>query len=260
MSLSASHIDLHIGSRQILFDVTFTARSGAFTAICGPNGSGKSTLLKALTAELPAEGDIQLNGWSLDRYRPWQLASLRAVLPQSVTLAFPFSVIEVVRLGLGAGPYAAEAEIAHEALARVDLDGYAQRSYQLLSGGEQQRVQLARVLAQVWHPRTETGARWLLLDEPVSSLDIAHQLTVMDIARDFARAGGGVVAVMHDLNLTAMYADHIHMMAGGRTAASGPPAEVLTDATLSQVYGCTLRTRIAPPDGGVYVLPQAASR
>jgi len=258
MTMHADHISLTIGKKQILNDVCFTARPGEVSAIVGPNGSGKSTLLKAMVGELPCDGDLTLNGRSLQGYKPWELSSLRGVLPQATTLAFPFTVLEVVRLGLAAGIDANHPDRPFEALARVDLDGYAGRLYQELSGGEQQRVQLARVLAQVGQPRRDGHPCWLFLDEPVSSLDIAHQLTVMDLAREFAQGGGGVIAVMHDLNLTAMYADHVHVMAAGHTAGAGPVAEVLTDARLSDVYGCPLRTGIVPPDVGVFVLPQTA--
>jgi iron complex transport system ATP-binding protein len=258
MTLHADQLSLTIGKKQILRDVSFTARAGEVSAIVGPNGSGKSTLLKALVAELPSTGDITLNGRALQDYKPWELASLRAVLPQATVLAFPFTVLEVVRLGLAAGPDANNPELPFEMLSRVDLDGYAGRYYQELSGGEQQRVQLARVLVQVGRPMRDGHPCWLFLDEPVSSLDIAHQLTVMEIARQFASDGGGVIAVMHDLNLTAMYADHVHVMAEGQTAGAGSVATVLTDARLSQVYGCPLRTGVVPADVGVFVLPQTA--
>lgn len=258
MSLVAQNLTLTLGKKQILKEVSFTAAPGAVTAIVGPNGSGKSTLLKALVGEHVTEGEITLNGRALGSYRPWELAALRAVLPQATVLAFPFTVLEVVRLGLAAGPDAARPELAHEALALVDLDGYAARSYQDLSGGEQQRVQLARVLVQVWQPLREGTPRWLFLDEPVSSLDIAHQLTVMSLARRFAQRGGGVIAVMHDLNLTAMFADRVHVMSKGQSAGAGPVAEVLTDRCLNDVYGCSLRISTVPKDAGLFVLPQTA--
>src|SRR5690606_21651506 len=127
---------------------------------------------------------------------------------------FPFTVREVVELGLLDGPGLLRHEDrAAQALAAVDLTGFAGRFYQELSGGEQQRVQLARVLCQVWDPVGEDDPRFLLLDEPVSSLDISHQLTIMRLARRFADRGGGVVAIMHDLNLTAMFADHVTILA-----------------------------------------------
>lgn len=111
---------------------------------------------------------------------------------------------------------------------------------------------------QVWQPVDATGPRWLLLDEPVSSLDIAHQLTVMRLAADYARRGGGVVAVMHDLNLTALFAQRLILLGGGRVLHQGTPPEVLTDSLLSQAYGCRLRVNTVP-EHGIWVLPHAAA-
>ena len=261
--IEARKVSIAIGRRRIVTDVDFTARPGEVTAIVGPNGSGKTTLLKALAGELSCEGRIAINGRDLAGMKPAEAAALRAVLPQTTSLAFPFTVREIVRLGLlggRSGALAGEAErLPERALAKVDLDGFAGRFYQELSGGEQQRVQLARVLCQVWAPVLEGVPRYLLLDEPVSSLDIRHQLTIMDIARDFARRGGGVVAVLHDLNLTAMYADRIHVMHGGRLAASGVPDEVLVDSLLEKVFGCNLKVGAVPPAGAPFILPQSAA-
>lgn len=261
--IEARNLDVSIAGKSILAGVDFTARPGEVTAIVGPNGSGKTTLLKALSGELPYRGRVAVNGRDLAAMRPAEAASLRAVLPQATSLAFPFTVREIVRLGLLGGRSGAPAgeleRLPERALASVDLDGFAGRFYQELSGGEQQRVQLARVLCQVWTPVLDGVPRYLLLDEPVSSLDIRHQLAIMDIARDFARRGGGVVAVLHDLNLTAMYGGRIFMMHGGRLAASGAPGEVLVDSLLEKVFGCRLRVGAVPPGGAPFVLPQSAA-
>jgi iron complex transport system ATP-binding protein len=259
MSLIAENISASYGKRAALRSVGLTARPGEVTAIVGPNGSGKSTLLGAITASLPFTGRVRLNGQDVAGMKPWELAAQRAVLPQASRLAFPFTVLEVVRLGLQAGTSGDRPQVPMQALARVGLAHYASRTFQDLSGGEAQRVMLARVLAQVWDPVDGGRPRWLLLDEPVSSLDIAHQLQVMEIAREFARAGGGVIAVMHDLNLTALYADHVAVLAEGQRLAFGTPAEVLTDDTLSRAYGCTLRVSAPPPPGLPYILPHAAT-
>lgn len=159
--------------------------------------------------------------------------------------------------GRPGGPAAAGA--ARQALAAVGLAGFERRIVADLSGGEQQRVHLARALAQVEGGGANGGGepRWLLLDEPVASLDFAHQLQVMRLARAFADRGGGVIAVMHALNLTAMFADRVLLMAAGAVLAEGSPAAVMTDRRLSEAYGCPLRVGIAPPIGP-YVLPQAA--
>ena len=129
----------------------------------------------------------------------------------------------MVRVGHQAGPHGADPDVPHQALRAVGLPGFEHRFYQDLSGGEQQRVQLARVLAQIWKPVRGGQPCWLFLDEPVASLDIGHQLGIMSLARDFARRGGGVVAVMHDLNLTAMFADKVAIMKEGAFIAAGTP-------------------------------------
>ncbi|WP_306151314.1 heme ABC transporter ATP-binding protein [Roseovarius sp. MMSF_3281] len=259
MSLIAEDIRVFYGKHEALRGVSLTALPGEVTAIVGPNGSGKSTLLGAITASLPFRGKVSLNGKDIGSMKPWELAAQRAVLPQASRLAFPFTVIEVIRLGLQSGTAGDRPEVPMQALARVGLAHYANRTFQELSGGEAQRVMLARVLAQVWAPVEDGQPRWLLLDEPVSSLDIAHQLQVMEIARDFARAGGGVIAVMHDLNLTALFAERVAVLAEGQRLALGAPGDVLNDDILSRAYGCALRVSAPPPSGIPYILPHAAT-
>lgn len=258
MSLEAQGVGVALDRRMVVRDATLLAQAGAVTAIVGPNGSGKTTLMRALSGELPVSGSVTLNGRDLARARPAELAAMRAVLAQATPLAFPFTVAEVVRLGVEATGRARDPGHAiAEALARVDLAGYGGRLFQMLSGGEQQRVHLARVLAQAGAAAGPDGPRWLLLDEPVSSLDIGHQLMVMRIAADHARAGGGVVAVMHDLNLTAAFADQVVMMQCGRIVAAGDPGTVLTSEHLCAAYNCPLRVNVAPRSG-VFVLPHSA--
>ncbi len=259
MSLTARGITVAYGRKTVLHGVNFTARAGEVTAIVGPNGSGKTTLMRALTGEVPHAGIVEICGQDAARAPGWQLAARRAVLPQASALAFPFTVIEVVRMGLMRGVHGEDASLPARALARVGLAGYEGRFFQELSGGEQQRAHLARVLAQVWEPLGADGPRWLLLDEPVSSLDIAHQIEVMEIAARYANAGGGVVAVMHDLNLTAVYADRVALMSDGRLRAEGSPTAVMTDAILSEVYGCQVRVGVAPDDARPFVLPHCAA-
>lgn len=255
--LEARGISVKLGRSQILQKVDFTATSGKVTAIVGPNGSGKTTLLRAMTGEVRHAGEVRINGRDVDSLQPWELAAIRAVQPQSSSIAFPFTVLEIVRLGLSAGLSAADSAVPLLALEAVGLAGFAGRMYQDLSGGEQQRVQLARVITQVWEPVVDGAPRWLILDEPVASLDIGHQFTVMDLARGYAARGGGVVAVMHDLNLTAMFADHVVLMEAGQVAATGTPAEVLTDETLARTYGCPIPVNTPPPLNVPYLLPQA---
>lgn len=252
--LNARDICADYNRKAVLRQVCFNARPGQITSIVGPSGAGKSTLLKVLTGDHAFAGTVRLEGRDIAAIPLRELARIRAVLPQSTPLAFPFTVIEVVRLGLVNHP--GQDHIARRALARVGLAGFEGRYYQELSGGEQQRVQLARVLSQVWEPvGTDGTARWLFMDEPVSSLDIAHQLQVMALAREFADRGGGVVMVMHDLNLTAMSADSVALLREGRLIVQACPEEVYRDDILGEAYGCRLEVGKTPVRGA-FVLPQ----
>ncbi|SFR12716.1 heme ABC transporter ATP-binding protein [Poseidonocella sedimentorum] len=256
--IEARDLRVTLARREILRGADIIARAGEVTCIVGPNGSGKTTLLRALTGEIKAEGEIRLDGQPLDRLSPTDLATRRAVLPQAARIAFPFTVLEVVRLGLLASPEPDEA-LPAAALAAVGLAGFEGRFYHALSGGEQQRCQLARVLVQGWEPVVAGRPRWLFLDEPVAALDIGHQLAVMRIAEDYAARGGGVVAVMHDLNLTAMFARSVALVEAGRITAQGSASEVLTTERLSRAYGCHLPVG-AVPEGGdrPFLLPHGA--
>ena len=261
--IEGRNISVWLARKQVVDTIDLTALPGELTAIVGPNGSGKTTLVRALCNELPCRGTITLNGKNLATMPPAEQAALRAVLPQETNLSFPFTVLEIVKLGLIGGYAGVRQDIVQSlpgrALAAVDLAGFSSRFYQELSGGERQRVQLARVLCQVWEPVVDGKPRYLFLDEPVSSLDIKHQLTIMNIARDFARRGGGVIAILHDLNLTAMYADKVLVMQRGRRLAFGPPDSIFDDELIRQTYDCHLRVGVVPSGGVPFVLPQSVA-
>ncbi len=254
--LEIADLSASLGRRKVLHGISLTARPGEMLAICGPNGAGKSTLLRAALGEIASEGRIVLNGRAVGQVKPAEMARLRAVLPQDTQVAFAFTVAEIVAMGQEAGDFGADPGLIQRALAAVGLQDHAARSFQTLSGGERQRSHLARALAQVWQPVGPDGPRWLFLDEPVASLDLGHQLQVMRLARDYANRGGGVVAVMHDLNLSAMFADRMAFVIDGRLVADGPPHEVMTAALLEQAYGCRVALNTAPDDGPWFV-PQA---
>lgn len=256
--LQVRDVGLRIGGKEILREVSLSARSGSVTAVIGPNGSGKSSLLRAITGEADYSGTVELEGLSVKGHNRLELALRRAVLAQHSSVAFPLSVHEVVRLGLSVRAAEVGGYTVETALAAVDLQGFGGRNYLHLSGGEQQRVQLARVLCQVGAPIGEDGPRWLFLDEPVSSLDIKHQLWVMRFARSFAASGGGVLAVMHDLNLTAMFADHVLALKAGRALAEGAAGQVITRDLVSRLYDCELPVSEIPSNGVPFVLPQVA--
>lgn len=256
--LSARDLTVTLARRDILHGVEFTALPGRITAIVGPNGSGKTTLMRSLTGEYaPRRGRITLAGADLASLSLRELALRRGVLEQATTVGFAFSLREVVRMGAEAGHAAHIPDLPEQALAEIGLAHRIDGWFSQLSGGEQARCHLARVRAQVWHPVQDGRASWLMVDEPVAALDIGHQLQVMRLLRRFADAGGGVVAVMHDLNLSAMFADAMVLMEDGRILSAGTPAEVMTEARLSAAYGCRLCVNRAP-ESGVWLLPQMA--
>lgn len=256
--LSISELSVTLGAKSTFKALSFQAKPGELTLIVGPNGCGKSTLLKTIGDEHPYRGSIVLNDKNIQHYSSTELANIRAFLPQSTQVSFPFTVHEIVRLGLYNQPCQhAEQRILH-ALDKVGLANDAGRFFHQLSGGEQQRVQLARALIQVWQPVSNGKPKWLFLDEPVSSLDIGHQLMVMRLLKDFTRQGGGAVAVMHDLNLSAMFGDNIALMTPNQGLRQGRPTEILTNNNLQAAYHCALKINTAPQQSqAVYVLPHA---
>lgn len=258
--LEASGLAFAVRGRPLVEEVSLAIAGGEFVVIVGPNGAGKSTLMRLLSGELrPGAGTVTYAGEPLAAIPAWRLACRRAVLPQASSLAFPFTVGEIARIGLdgvGRGLRAADkAAILHRALAEADMIPLAGRRYQTLSGGEQQRAQFARVLCQIEAGRTLCEAQVLFLDEPIASLDLRHQMGLLEAAASRARRGLAVVAVLHDLNLAAAFADRILVIDRGRWARTGTPAEVLTDETLREVFGVALGVGRLPADGGPFVLP-----
>lgn len=239
--LVADRISLQIGAKVLLDEVSLALHPGEVLAVLGPNGAGKSSLLRSLSGELsPQSGTLSLNGRPLPAWNPGQVARMRGVLPQSSALTFRFSVREVVLMGRSphrkTHGHAQNLAITAQALALTDTAHVAERIYTTLSGGERQRVQLARVLAQIWEPCGEWH-RYLLLDEPTSALDLAHQHAVLAIARRFAYTENtGVLAILHDLNLAALYADRIAVLQHGRLAAVGTPGQVLTGELVRRIF------------------------
>ncbi|KWH50844.1 heme ABC transporter ATP-binding protein [Burkholderia cepacia] len=257
--LTAHHLDVARRHNAILRDLSLSIEPGRVTALLGRNGAGKSTLLKTFAGELTGSvapsgvrvtGHITLNGEPLARIDAPRLACLRAVLPQAAQPAFPFSVDEIVLLGRY--PHARRSgatshhdrDIAWRALERAGADALVGRDVTTLSGGELARVQFARVLAQLWpdDDATESGPRYLLLDEPTAALDLAHQHRLLDTVRSVAREWRlGVLAIVHDPNLAARHADTIAMLADGTIVAHGTPRDVMTPAHIAQCYGFSVK-------------------
>lgn len=235
MSLIARGLTYRVGDATLVSDVDFAAFPGEVLAVIGPNGAGKSTLLHLLSGNLKASaGVITIDGIDTSTTAPSDLALIRGVLTQRARSDIPFSVIQVVAMGRfphrrdPANSSAIDTTIVAEAMERTDTTRFARRIYSTLSGGEQTRVSLARVLAQ--------DTPIVFLDEPTTALDVANQERIMKETLSIASQGRTVIAVLHDLNAAAVYADRIVLMDGGRIVATGPPAEVLTSELLSEVY------------------------
>jgi len=220
----------------VLQDVTLTVAKGEFFGILGPNGSGKSTLLNLIDGiRLPCEGEIRLKGIAPGKMRRKDVARLVAVVPQEASWIFPLTVEEVVLMGrtphIGRLAFESERDlaVARSAMEATDLLPFASRLMEALSGGERQRVLIARALAQ--EPEV------ILLDEPTSSLDIAHQIRTFDLIRSLSRSAGlTVVSVTHDMNLAALYCDRIALLEEGRLHSLGRPGEVITESHIREVY------------------------
>ncbi|MFN4206212.1 MAG: heme ABC transporter ATP-binding protein [Agrobacterium albertimagni] len=256
--IRAQDITIRRSGRVLVDRVSLHLEAGKVTVIIGPNGAGKSTLLKTLSGEMrPDHGDILYQDRRIASLSPVELARERAVLPQSTALSFPFTALEVVRMGAVAHGSRDPILAARQALIRVGLGGFEGRSYNALSGGEQQRVQLARVLAQMPDPVLEGRPRAIFLDEPTASLDIGHQISVLELARDFARRGAVVLAILHDLNLAAEFADHLAVLHHGKLIREGHPKETIDDETIAHVYGIAGSVGRLPSAAIPYVLPQA---
>lgn len=234
-------VTVRMNAQTLLSRVDITLRRGEVAAVLGPNGAGKSTLLSVLAGlRQPNKGVVSLGGRALPDIPAEELAVERAVLPQDTAVAFDFSVRDVV--GLGRYPHrlrpcADEAAVVSAAMALTAVSHLAHRTVNSLSGGERARAQLARVLAQIWHPLPDGRPRWLLLDEPTAALDLRHQHETLATVRRWAREQGvGVLAVLHDPNLALRYADQVCILDGGRVQAHGAPHQTLTPELLQQVW------------------------
>jgi iron complex transport system ATP-binding protein len=259
--LSCNDIRVVRGQRRILDDVSLNVSGGEMVAVIGPNGAGKTTLLHALSgALLPDGGAVEIGGRALGAWKSRDLARRRAVLTQNATLGFPFTALQVVMIGrsphMGRHPGRGDLRAAAAAMTETGVLHLAERSYPTLSGGEKQRVQLARVLAQIADEETDSAPenRYLLLDEPTNNLDLAHQHLVLAAARRLADRGVAVLAVLHDPNHAAAYADRIHVLQHGRTFASGTPHDVLTPHLMGSVFGVAARVLNEPGRDRPYVL------
>lgn len=240
MTICVENVSVHIGQKALVHQMSLEVHTGEVLAVIGPNGAGKSTLLKAICGDLkPSSGTIKMNNRDLADWSLSERAKNRAILTQNVPLNFTFSALEVVLMGRSPHLKGRESnrdyEIAYQAMALAQVDHLHDRIYTSLSGGEKQRVQLSRVLTQIWEAQPESP-RYLLMDEPTNSLDLTHQHTTLKIARDFASQGVGVLTILHDLNLAAEYADKVLLIQDGKRLAYGDPFTVLNTENIANAY------------------------
>jgi iron complex transport system ATP-binding protein len=253
--VSLDRVSFAYGTIEAIADLSFVVAPGEVWGLLGPNGSGKSTLIRLLSRVLsPRSGQIRFAGQDLHRYSRAELARQIAVVPQETTIELPFSVLEVVLMGRF--PYlqglgferTQDLAIAYQAMEHTGVRNLATREIHELSGGERQRVILARALAQ--------QPRMLLLDEPTAFLDIKHQVRVYDLIKNLSRQRSlTVVAVLHDLNLAALYCDRLALLKAGRLFCLGTPEQVLTYTNIKTVYDTEVYIGLNDITGKVHILP-----
>ncbi|NOT76086.1 MAG: heme ABC transporter ATP-binding protein [Cyclobacteriaceae bacterium] len=257
--ISARHISLSINGRELLHDIDLDIVPGQFTAVAGPNGAGKSSLLKIVSNETGRyDGTVTINGSPIKKYDIAALSKVRAVLPQSTHLQFPFSVQQIVQLGTHyhRNTRYQNDRIGEEVMELTGVTSWRDRNYLTLSGGEQQRVNLARVLAQVWEVKAHP--RYILLDEPTSNLDIAQQQMIFNLVKQSCERNIGVMAIVHDLNQVAQFADKLYFLREGKIIASGATKEVFTKSIIEETFCCRVNVYHDACTNCPYIVPDSS--
>jgi iron complex transport system ATP-binding protein len=236
MTLVCENVNLQVNQAKLLIDLSVEIEGGTLTAVIGPNGAGKSSLLKILSGELvPSSGEVFLNSLDMRELTLKEMSKARSVMTQSSNIVFDFTVKEVVLFG-----WLDHGAVCWDTFDAVILSSGVRdlipRKYNSLSGGEKQRVQFARALLQLHSNGNELAGKYMLLDEPTSSLDIAHSLQLLSLTKQTTAHGLGSVVVLHDLNLAARFADNVILMHRGRIVRLGKVEHVFDDDALSEVY------------------------
>lgn len=260
MSIDVKNLHIRANNTDIVSDVSFSAPSKKITTIIGANGAGKSTLLKAIIGDITiSSGEVHLHQKLIDprSNNPHRARSL-AFLPQLSLLNFPYTVEEVVKLGRI--PHETgeqlDSQIISECLDIVEMIEFSERLYPQLSGGEKQRVQIARVLAQIWRKEDSHSSRVLLLDEPNASLDLGHQQTLMQFLQEFIQQDVAVLMVLHNLNTAANYSDQLIAMNHGKIVAHGSPKDVVQPQLIYELFEVNCRIMTNPTSGKPVVLEE----
>lgn len=256
-SINAENLHAGYGRQEIVKSVSCTFAPGTFTGIIGPNGSGKTTLLKAFSRVIPASGILELEGKSVADFSPAELGMALGFVPQDEERPFSYTVMQVVlmaryaRTSRFAALNPADYDRCHATLEETGINHLKDRSIRALSGGEWQRVLIARALAQ--------DTKVLLLDEPTSHLDLSHQSDILTIMRNLASSGSTIIGVFHDLNLAALFCDRLIMIKDGQVVGDGTPREVLTSEKIRKVYDADVITSVHPATGRTFLMPLATT-
>ena len=251
MTIKAKKVSFRRGKKRVLNDVHLEIKSGEILGVIGPNGSGKTTLLNLLAGDCPVtRGEIRYENRLITDYSLIERAKYRSVMSQRQEMMFSYSVSEIVEMGIveeyGISERTAARDKVKNIIELLQLEKLKDRDIRTLSGGEQQRVHIARALIQIWQEKAYLDPRFLLLDEPTSNLDLAHEIKVLEILKAEVKRGLGVMVIFHDLNLTAHFANKVALLSEGRIAAFGTPENVLNPKILEDTYGLNMAVSEKP--------------
>jgi len=246
--LTTHNVSYEVGGKKILQDVSVSLESGKLNLILGPNGAGKSTLVKIFSGIIkPTAGEVCIGSQALRSYRSNDLAKMRAVLSQQTELPFSLTVWEVVMMGryphFRGKATQRDFQICEGLMKFFELYEFAERNYHTLSGGEKQRVQFVRVMSQIDLLSEDSSVKYLILDEPLTYLDIYYQWHFMTKLREILRPNLVIVGVVHDLNLAAQFADNLILMKNGKIVMQGPPEVTVTSETLYDLYKVRVKVK-----------------
>lgn len=245
-------MSLEIDGGEIVNDINIEVFPGKVLALIGPNGAGKSTILKLLSGDVkPTSGVVKYNDINISNIPFVDRAHIRGVMSQSQTIAFDFSVLEIIEMGWLHSDHDYYTSFYPDVLKQIiedcELQHLADRKFNTLSGGEQKRVHFARVLLQLWIPEGDIHPRFMLLDEPLANLDIYHELKMLEIIKRHLSKNIGVLLILHDLNTASKFADNIVLMKNGTIVKNGSTIEVLTEPILSETYETKIKVNDTSP-------------
>lgn len=251
MSVRCESIDIKLNKRKILKNISIEVNEKEILSVIGPNGAGKSTLLKSLAGDInPISGNIFYNEKNINHIDIQERAFTRSVMSQLQPIAFDFSVKEIVEMGWidrGESEYADQFDDAvNEVIHKCGVKDLINRNFNTLSGGEQRRIHFARTLLQLWRPSNSNDPKYLFLDEPTANLDLTYEIKLLNIVKEVAQEGAGVMLVLHDLNLAAKFSDKVAILKGGSLIDIGLPIDVLKSTLLSEIYEIDVEVKNDP--------------